>query len=250
MTTRDEIVRYLDDRLRIKDFDDASVNGLQVQGAGEVTKVALVTDAALATYRRAAQEGCQMVLAHHGLIWGGITRVTGRDHEHIKFLLDHDINLYAAHLPLDAHPELGNNAVLAAQLEIAGVERFGKYHGVPLGFMGRLPEVATLSDLVARFHKLLGREPTTLPFGPERIETVGIVSGRGGVLEEAIELGLDCLITGEGKHEEHHLALEGKLNVLYLGHYASETVGVKAVGEDLERRFGIETVFIDVPTAF
>jgi len=250
MAQRDRIVAFLDERLRVGEFDDASSNGLQVQGAKDVRKIALATDAALATYRRALEEGCQMIVAHHGLIWGGIDRVVGRDYDHLKLLLDNDLNLYAAHLPLDAHPEIGNNAVLARMLGLEDHRPFGAYHGMKLGFAGRLPAPTDLDSLARSLSRSLGGSPKTLGFGPDRIETVGVVSGRGGVLEEAIADGLDCLVTGEGKHEEHHVALEGGLNVVYAGHYATETVGVKAVGEELEREFGVETVFIDVPTAF
>jgi dinuclear metal center YbgI/SA1388 family protein len=250
MADRDMIVGYLDERLDTASFEDASVNGLQVAGAREVSRVAVATDAAVATYRKAVAAGCQMIVAHHGLIWGGIRRVTGRARAHLEYLIRNDLNLYAAHLPLDAHPEIGNNALLASQAGLIGREPFGAYHGVPLGFMGRLPEPVSLEGLAAAWEARTGREPKVLAFGAPVVERVGIVSGRGGVLGEAIERGLDCLITGEGIHEDHHAALEGGINVIYLGHYASETLGVRAVGDELAARFGVEPVFIDEPTAF
>jgi len=251
MTTREETCAFLDRLLDIRGMEDSSLNGLQVQGAAEVTKVGLATDAALATYRRAAEEGCQFLFVHHGLFWGGPAPITGRIHDHVRFLLEHDLSLYAAHLPLDAHPGLGNNARLAEMIDLDDTQPFGDYHGNALGFVGRLPSPLTLDDLAARFAALVGGAPRTLAFGPHAISTLAIVSGGGsGDLPLAIDAGLDCFVTGEGRHENHHLALEGGINVLYLGHYASETAGVRAVGEALEREFGLATVFIDEPTAF
>ena len=250
MATRDEIVRHLDSRLDIAAIDDFSHNGLQVQGAEEVRRIGLTTDAAMAVYRRAEQEKCEMIVAHHGIIWGGgITSITGRDYNHIKFLLDHELSLYAAHLPLDLHPELGNNAELCRMLDVQERRPFGKYHGIDIGFGGVLASAPTPFELAALFQRQIGGEPLILPFGPKRIRTVGIVSGGGSsALPEAIEANLDCFVTGEGKHEDHHLVLESNINMICLGHYHSETVGVKAVGEELARRFDVEVVFIDEPT--
>jgi len=251
MARRDEIVDYLDERLNIGGVADGSANGLQVAGGLEITRVAVATDAALVTYRAAIELGCQMLFVHHGLIWGGITRVTGREREHLKLLLDSELNLYAAHLPLDLHPELGNNAQLAATIGLADQQPFGDYHGVPIGFSGRLANPLSCLEMATRFQERIGGTPKTLPFGPETNSTVGIVSGGGSsTLREAVDRGLDCLITGEGRHEDHHQALEGGINVLYLGHYHSETLGVRAVGRELADRFGVEVSFVDEPTGF
>jgi dinuclear metal center YbgI/SA1388 family protein len=251
MATRDEMVAYLDERLDIGGVADGSANGLQVSGAEEITKVAVATDAAMATYRGAVELGCQLLFVHHGLIWGGITRVVGREREHLKYLLDHELNLYAAHLPLDLHPELGNNAQLAETVDLADRQPFGDYRGVEIGFSGTLDTPLTVLEMATRFQERIGGTPKTLPFGPEENSTVGIVSGGGSsTLREAVDRGLDCFVTGEGRHEDHHLALEGEINVLYLGHYHSETLGVRAVGQELEQRFGVEVGFIDEPTRF
>jgi dinuclear metal center YbgI/SA1388 family protein len=251
MAHRDQVVGFLDELLNVRGIEDRSANGLQVAGGEEISRVGLATDAALATYRRAAELGCQLLLVHHGLIWGGITAVTGRVREHLAFLLAHDLNLYAAHLPLDLHPEVGNNAELARIIGLAELAPFGDYHGRPIGFQGRLATPLKLAHLAARFAGRLGGEPATLAFGPPLVQAIGIVSGGGSsTLEEAIERRLDCLVTGEGTHPDHHAALEGRINVLYLGHYRSETVGVRAVGRKLSEQFGVETVFIDEPTGF
>ncbi|MCP4600039.1 MAG: Nif3-like dinuclear metal center hexameric protein [Proteobacteria bacterium] len=250
MANRDEIVNYLNERLEIEKMEDFAVNGLQVQGKDEVTRIGLATDAAVAIYKRAAELKCEMIIAHHGIIWGGgIPSITGRYCEHIKFLLDNGINLYTAHLPLDAHSELGNNAELARIVGLEDRKLFGLYHSVMLGFFGTLPRPMTLDELAALFQSEIGGEPLMLRFGPEKIKTIGLVSGGGSSsLPEAIVKNLDCLVTGESKHEDHHLALEGKINVLYLGHYHSETAGVKAVGRDIANRFDVKTFFIDEPT--
>ncbi len=250
MAHRKDIVQYLNQRLDVFSFEDFSANGLQVQGSEEVTKVALVTDAAMATYVKASKAGCELIVAHHGIIWGGGLRsITGRDYEHVKFLLENDINLYAVHLPLDAHPDLGNNAELCKMVGVREIEPFGKYHGVTLGFSGTLPSPMGLNELQTLFKQSIGGEPLALPFGEKSISSVAIVSGGGSAtLKEAVDRGFDCFITGEGKHEDHHAAAEARINVIYLGHYHSETAGVKALGPELEEKFGVECVFIDEPT--
>jgi dinuclear metal center YbgI/SA1388 family protein len=251
MADRDEIVRFLDERLDVRRVKDKSSNGLQVAGATEVRKLAVATDAAIATYERAAAEGCDMLLVHHGLIWGGIQYVTHRNHMHLKLLLARDLNLYAAHLPLDLHPETGNNALLASALGLEQRRPFGDYHGDRIGFAGDLPSALAAAEIAARFAARIGGEPRILPFGPPRNRTVAIVSGGGGsTFTEAAEAGFDCFVTGEASHEIFHAAREGRVNVVLLGHYLSETLGVRALGDEVAARFGIPAIFIDEPTGF
>jgi dinuclear metal center YbgI/SA1388 family protein len=249
MASTREIVAALDEWLDIHAIEDGSANGLQVEGPAEVSRIGLATDAAMAVYRRAAELRCGLLLVHHGLIWGGLESITGRVHEHVRFLFDNSMALYAAHLPLDVHPSLGNNARLAALAGLTDTRPFWEYHGSPTGIAGSLSEPLTIEALAVTFQDRIGGSPVLLPFGREKIRSVGIVSGAGGrALDEAIRLGLDCFVTGEPAHQHHHLALEAGINAIYLGHYHSETAGVRAVGEKLEERFGVETVFIDVPT--
>ena len=144
MPTRDELVTYLDELLDINGVSDHSMNGLQVQGAKQVTKVGLATDAALATYQKAADAKCEMLLVHHGIIWGGLKYITGRNYDHLSYLIRNDLNLYAAHLPLDMHPEVGNNALLAKEAGLVQVEPFGAYHGSTIGYRGRFEPPLTL----------------------------------------------------------------------------------------------------------
>ncbi|MBN2401210.1 MAG: Nif3-like dinuclear metal center hexameric protein [Spirochaetes bacterium] len=251
MANRDEIVRFLDERLDVRRIKDKSSNGLQVAGKNEVTRIAVATDAAMATYKRAAAEGCDMVIVHHGLIWGGIQHVTHRNREHLKFLLERDINLYAAHLPLDMHPQIGNNALLAMQLGLEQRQPFGNYHGENIGISGKLTAPLSAQEIADRFAAHLGGVPRIMGFGPKENRAVAIISGGGGsVFDEVIESGFDCFITGEVSHEIFHSALEGRVNVILLGHYLSETVGVRALGQETAARFGIPMVFIDEPTGF
>ena len=246
---RDTLVKFLDEYLSTDRIHDESINGLQVEGAEHVSKVALATDAALAVYQQAASHGCEMIIAHHGIIWGGLKRIVGRNYRHLKALLDANVNLYASHLPLDLHAECGNNIELARILGLHDIVTFGSYRGVSLGFAGKLDAPHSLEQLSAKLSGPLATVPLALPFGRRDIVSCAIVSGGGSsALEEAILSGYDCFITGEGAHQNHHMALEGGINMMLLGHYASETVGVKALGRKLEERFGIETVFIDVPT--
>jgi dinuclear metal center YbgI/SA1388 family protein len=249
MVKRDDLVNYLDERLQIGSIDDVSVNGLQVQGVAEVKKVGLATDAALAVYKQAASMECDLLVVHHGIVWGGIKRITDRMYEHIKFLIEKEINLYAAHLPLDAHPQLGNNATLAKMIGLQNTKPFGDYHGVTLGVGGALPQPLSIEELARVWQGKIGATPLALPFGPKKVRTVALSSGgSSSMLPEAIKGGYDCFVAGEGRHEDHHLAAEGKINALYIGHYHSETGGVKALGQDIEDHFEIDTVFIDEPT--
>lgn len=251
MADRDQIVRFLDERLDVRRVADKSSNGLQVAGKPEVSKLAVATDAAMATYERAAAAGCDMLIVHHGLIWGGIRYVTHRNRAHLKFLLERDMNLYAAHLPLDLHPEIGNNALLAKQLGLEKIRPFGEYHGEAIGFSGELAAPLFAQKIAERLAARLGGSAKILPFGPEKNRTVAIVSGGGGsAFEEAAEGGFDCFVTGEASHEIFHAAREARVNVVLLGHYRSETIGVRALGDEVAARFGIEVVFIDEPTGF
>lgn len=252
MENRNDIVAYLNDYLAIDKISDKSMNGLQVEGAEEITKVALATDAALVTYEKAAAAGAQMLLVHHGFIWGGLKYITGRNYDHIKSLIDKEMNLYAAHLPLDMHTEVGNNAILANMAGLSRIQPFGEYYGNTVGLSGTLPAPVSVKSLETIFEKELDTEATTLAFGPKEIRTIAIVSGGGAsLLEEAIDKQFDCLVTGEGTHDKYHQAKEGNIHLMYLGHYKSETVGVIAVGEKLKKQFpGLETVFIDEPTGY
>ncbi|HDG64274.1 MAG TPA: Nif3-like dinuclear metal center hexameric protein [Thermococcus sp.] len=250
MVNRDEIVNFLDEYLNVLAFPDKSRNGLQVEGKEEVEKIAFAVDACMDTFIKARAFGADMLIVHHGLIWGGIEYVRGLVQKRLKFLLENELNLYAAHLPLDLHPEVGNNSQLLKLLELEPREPFGSYNGLNIGYISEFDEPKPL-PLVAQIlvEKLKTDYVKAYEFGVEEIRRVGVVSGRGGfAIPEAIEKGVNLFITGEFLHDDYHTAKEGRLSVIAAGHYASETLGVKALMPILREKFGVKTVFIDNPT--
>ena len=250
MASLARMVSFLDELLDTRAIDDHSCNGLQVQGPSGVRRVALAVDAALEVYDGAVREGCELLIVHHGLFWGGIRSVTDRMYRHLRFLFDNGLGLYASHLPLDLHPRQGNNALLAQMLGLEELYPFGQYQGRAIGLAGTLPAPVAPAVLGAVLTERLGGESAVLDFGPARAATVGVVSGGGAyALEEAIERRLDCLVTGEVQHQHYHLAREGNISVVYSGHYHTEKPGVQALGELLTETFGVETSFIDIPVS-
>lgn len=246
-----ELVTYLDSYLgvlEVPDYPDA-VNGLQVEGREEVRRICAAVDASVAAIEEAVVRGCDLLLVHHGLFWGGVRAITGRRYRKLARLIQAGVSLYSAHLPLDAHPEVGNNAVLARELGIVVEGRFGEYAGYPLGWWGRVR--AARDELRDRLGVLLGSAIRLIPGGPEVIERVGVVTGAASEsIEAAASMGLDALITGEGPHRTYFDAMELGVNVYYAGHYATETWGVRALAEHLRERFALAWEFIDQPTGF
>ncbi len=229
---------------------DDSRNGIQVARRGEdVKKAAFAVDACAETIRRAGEWGADLLFVHHGLFWSVPVCLTGALHERVRLLMEKDMALYAAHLPLDMHPEVGNNIAIARILGLADIAPFGEYGGLMIGFKGILPAPLDLGGLIRR---LTGRDPASvrhLPFGPAEIRTVGVVSGGGkDELAQAIAQGLDAYVTGELPHSAYHHCLESGIHAIFAGHYVTETHGVRLVSERLARETGLETRFIDVPT--
>lgn len=244
-----ELDRYLGDYLRIAVTPDnpRALNGLQVANTGSVSRIAAAVDACQATIDQAAERGADLLLVHHGLFWGGLEPLTGRHGRRVRRLIEADVALYAAHLPLDCHPDVGNNAVLARDLGLADLEPFGTYEGIEVGWAGRW--TGALDDLTGRIAERLGVRPRVIAKGPERVARVGIVTGgASGLLREARDAGIDTFLTGEGPHHTFFDAEEWGLNVIYAGHYATETVGVQALAAHLEQEFGLPWEFIDHPT--
>jgi dinuclear metal center YbgI/SA1388 family protein len=241
----DDVVAYLDSYLRVAEVEDApgAVNGLQVENGGRVTRVAAAVDASARTVAAVVARGCDLLLVHHGLFWDGNVPVTGRRYRRLKPLLDAGVAVYSAHLPLDVHETVGNNAVLARRL---GIELAGRFAG-DLGWWGHLE--LKREALAARLDDLLESRIHMMPFGPEVIRTVGVVTGGGGgLIGAAVAAGLDAYITGEGAHHTYFDAEEAGINVYYGGHYATETWGVRALAAHLEERYGLAWEFIDHPT--
>ena len=229
---------------------DSGLNGVQVgNGAAEVTRAAFAVDASMEAFRRAAEWKAGVLVVHHGLFWGAPQRIVGHLFERIRFLVEKGLALYAAHLPLDIHPEVGNNAGLARQIGLEGLEPFGAYKGVKIGLKGMLPEPLALDEIVSRLSARQGEPVRTLPFGPGTIRSVGVVTGRAAwAAEQAWGEGLDLFITGEPSHEIYHHCLERRIHAIFGGHYHTESYGVRSLAERLARDTGVETTYLDVPT--
>lgn len=250
MAARDELISYCDELLDVGSFDDYGPNGMQVPGAPEVTKVATGVSANLETISRGVDGGAQLLLTHHGLLWGeALEPLSVPMASRLRALLCSDTTLAAYHLPLDAHPEIGNNALLRDRLGLVPEETpFGKAKGSHLGVIGRCPEPLGIGELTSRLAEATGRDPLVFDAGPERIERVGIVTGSGGfALREAGPLGLDALITGEPSEPVMGEAREYGIHFLAAGHYATETFGIRRLGERVAERFGVEHEWVDVP---
>lgn len=247
--TRDDLVRWLDERLHVASFRDASLNGLQVEGAAEVHKVALAVDASLNTFEQAAEVGADFVVVHHGLLWEAPERLTGMLGKRVRFLMERNVSLYAAHLPLDAHPTLGNNWGMARKLGMVDLEPFCTHGGVSIGVKAAFPSPPTLRDLADDIEKILGESVLVHAGGPTTVRTMGIVSGSAArEIHAAAAEGLDALLTGEPKHDLFHAPFELGVNALFAGHYMTETVGVQLLGDAIERELGLATEFLLLPT--
>jgi dinuclear metal center YbgI/SA1388 family protein len=244
-----ELVAYLDTYLRTAGVPDAdgALNGLQVENGGRVTRVAAAVDASARTVREVVRRKCDLLLVHHGLFWDGNRTVTGRRYAKLKPLLDAGIAVYSSHLPLDVHEEVGNNVQLLRALEIQPEARFAMHHGIEIGWWGTTELKREV--LAARLHDVLGSRVHMMPFGPDVVRRVGVVTGAAGsLIHQAVAAGLDAYISGEGTHHTYFEAEERRLNVFYGGHYATETWGVRALAAHVEERFGLPWEFIDHPT--
>lgn len=246
----DDLVAELDQLLQPHRFRDYAPNGLQVPGKPSIAKLVTAVSAGTELFERAIAAEADLIVVHHGLFWG--TRPTAVDppmKRRLKLLFDADVALAAYHLPLDAHPELGNNALIAAGLGAASHEPFGLHEGEPIGVLARFGgDGVPAPELRTRIATLTEREPLTFDGGPDRVRTLAIVSGGGAsYLEDAIAIGADAFLTGEPAERVMNQAHEGRIHFLAAGHYATETFGVRALGERLAQRFDVEHVFIDVP---
>jgi dinuclear metal center YbgI/SA1388 family protein len=244
------VISALDELLDPAAFQDLGPNGLQVPGGEEVAHVVTGVSAQRELIERAVELQAQLVLVHHGLFWDfHPTGLTPRLAERLRPLFRNDVALAAYHLPLDAHPEVGNNAILAVRLGCERHEPFGAYRGTPVGRLGDFGEAGVAAtDLFARVREVTGREPTVFDAGPERVHRIGIVSGSAAdVLEEAVARGLDAFLTGEPREHVMADAREAGIHFIAAGHYATETFGVRALGAWLQARFGLAHTFVDIP---
>lgn len=251
--------------MELKDFDryirsildiegtagiDGSLNGIQVSKKNpEIVRTAFAVDACMEVFERAADWGADLVFVHHGIFWGKPVPVTGRHYKRISFLIEKDIALYAAHLPLDVHPEIGNNAGLAKAVGLQDLQPFGEYKGKMIGVKGVFPSSRTIEEIIVS----LGLDTESclgiLPFGKKNIRTAGVIAGGGArEVEEALEQDLDLYLTGDVAHEVYHYCLEGGINMISCGHYNTETFGPRLMMEQVRKDTPLETVFIDIPT--
>jgi dinuclear metal center YbgI/SA1388 family protein len=250
VATRDEIIAFCDDLLETGAFDDYGPNGLQVPGTAEVGKIVTGVSAQRELIEGAIAAGAQLLLTHHGLFWDFHPRALSEQMAaRLAAALGAGLSVAGYHLPLDAHPEIGNNALLCEGLGFDPDPRpFAAVKGRAVGVIGRHPEGISAQDLVKRVAGLLGREPLVFDAGPGTVRGIGLVSGAGaGEIHEAIDLGLDAFLTGEPAEHAMADAREGEIHFLAAGHYATETLGIRRLGELVAERFGVEHEFIDIP---
>jgi dinuclear metal center YbgI/SA1388 family protein len=248
MERLEHICAQLDEYLRIAMFADQSQNGLQVAGREKVRRIAGLVDASAEGFAAAAEAGADMVIVHHGLLWSKPVCLTGPLYERVKLLIERGMALYAVHLPLDAHPEVGNNAQL---LNVVGarLERwYAEWGGQPIGCIGVYDRPRPLAEVIECLDSTLATETRVYDFGPAEITRVGIVSGSAcDALEATTAQGADLFITGEPRLSAYHEAREREINVAFAGHYATERVGIEALVRELPSMFDVEALFIDVP---
>ena len=247
-----EFDRWMRDLLLIDSFTDidSSRNGLQVDRVRqEIDRIAFAVDASLESFRRAAIAGADLLFVHHGLFWGEAGPICGGLFDRIRFLIEKDLGLYGVHLPLDSHPEHGNNAVLARMLGLEEVQPFGEYRGTKIGFKGRLPEPLQLEEIDRKLGSSESGESVVLPFGSNSIRTVGIVSGASPKsISEAVRDGLDLFLSGESSHMIYHDCFEAGINAIFAGHYKTETGGIGSLADYVGQGSDIETLRIEIPT--
>jgi dinuclear metal center YbgI/SA1388 family protein len=249
LTSLSDILAELDQQLQPERFKDYGPNGLQVPGATQIERIATGVSAHAKLFELAAAEKAQLLIVHHGLFWGsGFKTVDGLLRRRLQILFDADISLAAYHLPLDAHPELGNNALLAKALGANAVKPFGRHEDETIGFLAALPgDGMPIAELVDKISAITDRVPLLLDSGPPMITRLAIVSGSGAdYIFEAAQAGADALLTGEPSERVTASARELGLHLIAAGHHATETFGVRRLGEHLAERFGLEHVFIDV----
>lgn len=250
----EEFDGYIKDLLAIEQLSgiDSALNGLQVERIDpELNKIAFAVDASGESFQRAVAWGADLLFTHHGIFFGKTRPVTGILYARLKYLLENQLALYAVHLPLDMHPELGNNAGIAGLLKLKNRKAFGIYHGVKIGIKGTLPKEASLSRISDVLCKNSLIPPHCLAFGKEKTKSIGIVSGgAAGNVREAIEEKLDLYITGEAAHTVYHECAEAGINVIFTGHYLSEVWGVQALQRKIAADTKLKTCFIDIPTGY
>jgi dinuclear metal center YbgI/SA1388 family protein len=249
MVLRDEIVHWIDNYLDAANFDDSCPNGLQVEGVSEINQIVVGVSVCQALFEASQEEEAQMVIAHHGLIWKGLPWVIkGVLKGRLEFLLRNGITLLGYHLPLDAHPEVGNNVLLAKELGIEELKPFGYHGSKPIGWYGHLATEVPRSTVLERIEGALGGTVLHFDSGRENIRRVGVISGGAAKdLHEAIDLGLDLFLTGEAEEPTYEICREANINFVAGGHYRTERLGIQALGEKVRDNFGVPVTFFETP---
>lgn len=244
------LVQCADETLRIREIDDYAnaLNGLQIENDGNVTKIGAAVDASVRTFKAAIAERIDFLIVHHGMFWPGLRPITGAARELLRLAFANNLALYSAHIPLDVHPELGNNALLMRALRIDNAVPFFPWKNTLLGYRAEL--ALTREELIARLRDI-GLAIKTVDTGPDQIRSLGVITGgAGGELPEVAKLGIDTFITGEAPHWAAVAADDLNLNLITAGHYATETFGIRALAEHLSARFNLPHKFVDAPTGF
>ena len=248
-----ELIAALADKMAIDTFDDVSNNGLQVDsGRTDIRKVVTGVDATLPFFKAAVEAGADLVICHHGISWGdSLKRISGLNYDLVKFLMDHNLALWACHLPLDAHAELGNNAGICNALGIVDRKPFGEYHGNTIGFSGQLPSPMPRDAFAELVRDKIGGNLKTALFGAETIGTVGVISGGAAdMVSQAADAGFDAYVDGEMDLVSYNICLQRGINMFAPGHYATERFGVRSLGNWLAQYFGLEHQFVDFDLPF
>lgn len=243
-----KIELYLNKEFEIVDFDDSSNNGIQVENSGEVRKVCCGVDGSMELFEQAAEMGANMVVCHHGISWGDcLKKITKINYKKISFLIRNDIALYACHLPLDAHAKHGNNILICRALGLKSVKKFGWYKGVQIGYEGVLPKPMAFDSFKQLVGRTINSELRTMDFGKKTVRRVAVVSGGAAEeISEAGQKGVDVYLSGEPKLSAYSMAQELGINAVFAGHYATEVFGVRAIGDLLQKKFGVKAEFIDL----
>jgi len=247
MANLDTIVRFLDRELECE-IKDSSQNGLQVENTGKVTKICCGVDAALPFFEAAAKRGGDLLVCHHGISWGdSLARISGLAYRRVAFLMKHDMALYSSHLPLDAHPMHGNNAVICRLLGLRRLRPFGVHGGTPVGFSGSLPAPMSCGAFKKLVAGTISPRLQTMDFGRRTVRSVAVISGgAAGDVEEAGRCGIDVFLSGEPALNAYNLAREYGVNAIFAGHYSTERFGVCELGRLLSRRFRVPWEFVDL----
>lgn len=251
MSTLNEITQYLDSLLCPTKYQDYAFNGLQVEACQEIKKVSLAVDSGISVLEEAIRSGSQLLIVHHGINWGDSQPLTGAHGISVKLMMTQGLSLYASHLPLDGHDKIGNNVSLLSALGLELLSMGFDYKGIEIGALATNPKNLAVDEIAKNLLPLdsSGQIPHTLKFGPNIPRKIGIITGSGcDALAEAVRYGCDTFITGESKQSAFHYAKDHKLNCIFGGHYRTETLGVKNLGELLKNEFNVETAFIDIPT--